>query len=410
MASSLPMPRRPRLILLALSVLLGLCAAAAMPLRDSPRWLVMLTLAAGILLAWHWRLSGQIGRQPRDEPLPAPPGDSDRLAQQQALNTLEAQLEYAPVALFRIHARQVSPLNSRARRLIAPGYASDRNSLYEQLSSEAPNKRRLISFEAEHGTERALMSTATLINAGEAERVVALLPVESELEAETLKAWQQLVHVLTHEIMNSLTPVASLSRTANDILAESRDQVPASMHDNLSISLAAISRRADSLADFVATYRSLSAMPPPQPERIVLHDLFARLSALVGPAWRQRGGEAHFSVDPVSLELRGDAGQLEQALINLATNAYEATQAQGQGLLTVSARLAQGSRLRIEVADNGPGVPEALVGQIFTPFFSTKSKGRGVGLALVRQLVHGNGGTVRYARRVSGGGLFIITF
>jgi C4-dicarboxylate-specific signal transduction histidine kinase len=103
-------------------------------------------------------------------------------------------------------------------------------------------------------------------------------------------------------------------------------------------------------------------------------------------------------VEPASLEVMIDPGQLEQALINLLKNAAEAgTQAQ------VSARLSRGGRLRIEVSDNGPGVPEALAAHIFTPFFSTKKQGRGIGLAMVRHLVHANGGTVRYARAVGAG-------
>jgi C4-dicarboxylate-specific signal transduction histidine kinase len=105
-----------------------------------------------------------------------------------------------------------------------------------------------------------------------------------------------------------------------------------------------------------------------------------------------------------------DPGQLEQALINLLKNAAEATGASSQPQVQVSARLGRGGRLRIEVADNGPGVPDQMAAHIFTPFFSTKKRGRGIGLAMVRHLVHANGGMVRYAKPVSAGARFIITF
>ena len=107
-----------------------------------------------------------------------------------------------------------------------------------------------------------------------------------------------------------------------------------------------------------------------------------------------------------------DAGQLEQALINLLKNSAEAAAAAGvaQPQATVTARLSRGGRLRIEVADNGPGVPAALAAHIFTPFFSTRKQGRGIGLAMVRHLVHANGGTVRYARPVGAGARFMLTF
>jgi signal transduction histidine kinase len=105
-----------------------------------------------------------------------------------------------------------------------------------------------------------------------------------------------------------------------------------------------------------------------------------------------------------------DPGQLEQALMNLVINAAEATAGQAAPQLVVSARPARGGRLRIEVSDNGPGVPDDLIADIFTPFFSTKSKGSGIGLAMVRQLLARNGGAVRYAKSVGSGARFVVTF
>jgi C4-dicarboxylate-specific signal transduction histidine kinase len=268
----------------------------------------------------------------------------------------------------------------------------------------------MLHFESERGAERALAAVSAMTLLGRAQRLAALMPVESELEAEALNAWRQLVHVLTHEIMNSLTPVASLSRTAHDMLGDLRDVLPEEASADLATALDAISRRADSLVSFVASYRSLSNVPEARPERVRLASLFERVGALVGPGWRARGGEAGFVVEPEPLELMVDPGQLEQALINLLKNAFEAT-AQVEGAQArISARLGRGGRMRIEVADNGPGVPDALVPHIFTPFFTTKKQGGGIGLAMVRQLIHGNGGTVRYAKSVGAGARFVITF
>jgi C4-dicarboxylate-specific signal transduction histidine kinase len=214
--------------------------------------------------------------------------------------------------------------------------------------------------------------------------------------------------VLTHEIMNSLTPVASLSATAQGLLEEL--QLEGEAAADLRVALDAISRRATSLADFVGSYRSLSALPEARPERIELAQLFERLSTLLGPMWRARGGELRFTCEPASLVLVADPGQLEQALINLLKNAFEATAGVNKAQAQVEARLARGARLRIDIGDNGPGVPEDLLPHIFTPFFTTKKGGRGIGLALVRQLVHGNGGTVRHVRPVGGGARFVVSF
>jgi signal transduction histidine kinase len=395
---------------------IALLAFGAGAVHESPRLAVLCGLAALPLVASLWRnLDRLAALQPT--PLPSQPGLP---IEQQALVdnalALEARLEHTPVALFRIDGAggegQVAPLNGNARKLVAPGRASDPADLYRQLAAQPGERRALVEFETERGTERALLAVSSITLQGRAQRLAALMPVESELEAEALHAWRQLVHVLTHEIMNSLTPVASLSHTAYGLLGEFRGALPEDVGTDLTTALDAIRRRADSLVDFVASYRSLSNVPAARPERVRLDALFERVAALVGPAWRARGGEVHFSVEPASLELMADPGQLEQALINLLKNAFEATAGNGEkpGHAWVAARLVRGARLRIEVSDDGPGVPEGLAGHIFTPFFTTKKQGGGIGLAMVRHLVHGNGGTVRHARSVGQGARFVITF
>lgn len=399
--------------LMALSV-----AADALSATPQPRRIVLCALLALAPLCALWQCLRKLGpRVPRMELQGAagmaPGPRQNELAASVA--ALEARLEHAPIALFGImHASgagQVAPLNASARRLLAPGRASAPQDLHELLAAQPVGQRRLITFDTERGGERALVAISALSVQGAAQRLAALMPVESELEAEALNAWRELVQVLTHEIMNSLTPVASLSRTACGLLDEAGAGLPADIHADLGIALDAIARRAASLVDFVGSYRSLSTVPQAQPQRVPLAEVFERLSALLAPQWEALGGQVEFSVEPASLEVMIDPGQLEQALINLLKNAAEAMAGGARApRAAVSARLSRGSRLRIEVADNGPGVPEALAAHIFTPFFSTKKQGRGIGLAMVRHLVHANGGTVRYARSVGDGARFMLTF
>ncbi|WP_338769243.1 HAMP domain-containing sensor histidine kinase [Massilia sp. METH4] len=400
-----------RLGVVVASGALAALAACAASVTDSPRLQVLCGLGAMAAAAMLWRCLGRLQLPPVRPEMPASPGPWPASA---SVLALEARLEHAPIALFRIDglsgAGTTTPVNANARRLVAPGRASDPEALYTLLAAQPPDERRLVSFDTERGLERAMVAVSTLSVQGEGQRLVALMPVESQLEAEALNAWRQLVHVLTHEIMNSLTPVASLSRTAHDLLGELSADLPADASEDLATALDAIARRAASLVDFVSSYRSLSTLPQAQPERVHLGRLFARLAALVGPDWQTRGGSAEFSVEPASLEVMVDPGQLEQALINLLKNACEATAQVAAPRASVTARLGRGGRLRIEVADNGPGVPTDLAPHIFTPFFSTKKQGRGIGLAMVRQLVHGNGGTVRYARSVTTGARFIVSF
>ncbi len=396
-------------VLAALAGLLALAGAAGAA-HESPRLVVTCALAALPFAGLLWHGLNGLGsrsavRAELRDPMPV-----DQQSRVDNALVLEARLEHAPIALFRVSlGGEVSALNANARRLVAPGRASDPADLYRQLAAQPVDRRGMIGFDTERGVERALVSVSALTLHGSAQRLAALMPVESELEAEALNAWRQLVHVLTHEIMNSLTPVASLSRTAYALLEEFRAGLPADVSADLVTALDAISRRADSLVDFVGSYRSLSNLPAARPERVRLGDLFERVSALVDPGWRARGGRAGFTVEPASLELMADPGQLEQALINLLKNALEAA-AQAAPEVLVTARLGRGGRLRIEVADNGAGVPDALAAHIFTPFFTTKKQGGGIGLAMVRQLIHGNGGTVRYAKSVGPGARFIISF
>jgi C4-dicarboxylate-specific signal transduction histidine kinase len=406
--------RSAALAALAIAGMLALAALAG-ALHDSPRLVVLCVLGALPLALVAWKTVAALARPAVAPASSAPPGLP--LEQQALLNNalaLDARLEHAPIALFGIERAYgegaVAPLNANARRLMAPGRASDPADLFRLLTAQPIDQSSMIVFDTERGVERALVAVSALAVQGTSQRLAALMPVETELEAEALNAWRQLVHVLTHEIMNSLTPVASLSRTAYDLLDELRGHLPADVNADLATALDAISRRADSLVDFVGSYRSLSNVPAARPERVRVAALFERLEVLVAPVWRARGGRTRFSVEPASLELMADAGQLEQALINLLSNAFEATVSTPNAEVTVSAHLGRGGRLRIEVGDNGPGVPDALIAHIFTPFFSTKKQGGGIGLAMVRQLIHGNGGAVRYAKSVSAGARFVITF
>jgi signal transduction histidine kinase len=404
----------------SVAAMMALSACAAVN-AQAPRALVLCAIAA-TLPAWQLRRVLGAAAPQRQQLVSGEPASAagsaeltpDRRAMLDAAQAMEARLEHAPMALFRIEHQSgsgaVTPLNASARRLLAPGRASDPDQLHQLLAAHPADRRELLVFDTERGPERALVSVAVLTVQGDTQRLAALMPVESELEAEALNAWRQLVQVLTHEIMNSLTPVASLSRTACDLLEEARAELAQDVSSDLGTALDAIARRAASLVEFVTSYRSLSSVPQAQPERVHLRELFARLTTLMAPQWQARGGRAEFSVEPASLDLMVDAGQLEQALINLLKNAAEATGASVQPQVQVSARLGRGGRLRIEVADNGPGVPDQMAAHIFTPFFSTKKRGRGIGLAMVRHLVHANGGMVRYAKPVSAGARFIITF
>jgi len=379
---------------LLLALLAGAAAAQA-----SARWLSL----ALLLLGAAWLLLRPLSR-PQPRPLPAvpAPGVPD------ALPRLQAQLEQLPAAAWVLHAAGTPPLqalSNRARRLLAPGGVQDAAALQALLMERArTGQAGQLQLETERGSERWSLALQPLQLAGEAQVLLVLLPLESALESERLLAWRQLVQVLTHEIMNSLTPIASLSQGALALLDDPE------AGDELRLALDTIAQRAAGLQRFVADYRRLSQLPPPHMEPVDLGALLARLQAAVAPAWAARGGAAQFDLAHPGLRLQADPAQLEQALLNLIRNAENATCDTPQPQLWVEARLSRGGRLRITVRDNGPGVPLGLEQQIFLPFFSATPGGHGIGLTLTRQLVHGMGGRLRHARPLEGGAAFVLSF
>jgi C4-dicarboxylate-specific signal transduction histidine kinase len=379
-------------VAVAASVLTASSAGVVATL-ESPRLLVACVLAGLVAAGLGWSALSRLAHQPTPPPPdPLPPPRPE----------LDAALEHAPLALWRLVAGAPPlALNAAARRLIAPGRAVEPAALLALLDAEPG--RRVVTLPTEHGQERAVLAVSTLTVQGEAWRLAALAPIESELETEALAAWRQLVQVLTHEIMNSLTAIASLATSA-PALSEAGEQ------EELQAALAALARRAAHLQGFVERYRSVSQPPAPTLADVAVLPLLQAVQHLVAPAWAAAGGSVEISVEPESLALRTDAAQLEQVLINLAQNALQACAGRPSPQLLIEARLSRGARLRLTVADNGPGVAPGLEGRIFTPFFTTREGGSGVGLAVVRQLVHGLGGTVRHAKRPGGGACFVLTF
>jgi len=402
-------------IVVYIALLMGLTALVTTHL-NSPRIIVISSLLVFLFFALVIQTLLRLEAQSPTKEAPIKSHVDEQL-QLAYIASVESRLEYAPTALFLITTKEnlISPLNNYARRLLAPGSVSDSIAFSNTLIDIGEQQRKMISFDTEKGQERALVAFSNLHIGKTQERIVAVLPIESELETVAFKAWQQLVHVLTHEIMNSLTPVASLSRTAVDLLnewkivAKSEDDY-SEVISNLFIALDAISRRSDNLIHFVSNYRSLTNVPAPIKVSIQLIKLFARVSALIKSTSDENNRTIDFNVEPATLEVMIDAGQLEQALLNLIKNAEEATDNSSNTLILINARLTRGGRLRIEVADNGPGISDNLIEHIFTPFFTTKLKGNGIGLAMVRQLVHNNGGTVRYVRKTNSGAKFVMVF
>jgi two-component system nitrogen regulation sensor histidine kinase NtrY len=242
--------------------------------------------------------------------------------------------------------------------------------------------------------------------------LVSLQNIQPELEEMEMEAWQKLIRVLTHEIMNSITPISSLASTAEVIL---QDQKFASVQgearsgiDDLQGAMKTITKRTEGLLHFVDAYRNLTLIPRPELQIFPLAELVQRVDRLLRAQMAGRDIMLISRVDPESLEVNADPRLMEQVLINLLQNALYAVRNREQGRIQLTAQLDPRGHVSIEVADNGTGISEDTMQKIFVPFFTTKEKGSGIGLNLSRQIVRMHGGTITCRSKEGKGAVFTI--
>lgn len=214
-------------------------------------------------------------------------------------------------------------------------------------------------------------------------RITGFSDIHGELAAQEVDAWVKLTRVLTHEIMNSLTPVISLTRT---LLPEARGKTREGLE--------AISRTSEELAAFVADYRQFTHVPKPVPSLFYVRPFLERMRRLAAD-WLGEGCTIEVSAEPRDLLVYADEGLVSRVVSNLLKNAAEATPPGGH----ICMRAGTGSHdsVVIDVSDDGAPIPEAVAAQIFTPFFTTKPGGSGIGLSISRQIMRAMGGMLELA-------------
>jgi len=344
---------------------------------------------------------------------------SQRADQEQEVRRLRALVEHSPVPLMTLAGDHRTVLiNNAARRLFdRPEIArlDDLSAfgpeLVEALPAVRPGERRLVWLQRGESRERLAVAASDLAVGRQQIRLISLQNIQSELEGTELEAWQRLVRVLTHEIMNSITPITSLARTAVDLVDDAKTAAhPEAVLEDVREAVQTVARRADGLTQFVQSYRQLTRLPPPQRESLLAADLFESVARLVKADLAADGIVLEQQVSPPGLTLWADPDQLEQVLLNLVRNAAEALAQADHRRIRLDAAPDRSGRPRICVSDTGPGVDDALAEQIFIPFFTTKRSGSGVGLALSRQILRAHGGTIRPGRSEEGGARFTLEF
>lgn len=241
--------------------------------------------------------------------------------------------------------------------------------------------------------------------------LVSLQNIQSELEQQELEAWQKLIRVLTHEIMNSVTPIASLASTLNDLVAEESDEQDfAERQEDLTGGLKTIQRRSQGLLHFVNAYRNLTRVPVPDIKIVEIRELYENVVALMQEEIRTAKIDISFQIQPDNLQLTADPELIEQILINMVKNAIQAFNGKSGAKIELQARIDTRGRLILQVWDNGPGIPEDVQDKIFIPFFTTKEGGSGIGLSLSRQIMRLHRGTIRLQSKPGEGTVFTLRF
>jgi nitrogen fixation/metabolism regulation signal transduction histidine kinase len=353
---------------------------------------------------------------------------ASRVARQRQIDALQSLIDNVAVALFVVDAQGSVTMANRAARQIAgcsisrldqlgsravpasgradshreTTHASTEESVGSKLLMLAPGQRTIVRLA---NGQRVLASVARFTAPDVSSRLFSLQNIESELDAVELKAWRDLVRILAHEMMNSLTPIASLAQSVRPLLEA--DNQPLTQADDIASAIDAIARRSAGLMSFVERYRQVADLPRPVLRPVRLDDLTQRVDKLMNAMASLKGIAYSSRVEPSDLTVLADPDMLEQALINLIANAIDALSGIDHPRVEVLATL-RGSQACISVSDNGPGVDPDAADRIFVPFFTTKPGGSGIGLSLTRQIAHAHGGRLEMVRNEPAGAIFTV--
>lgn len=318
----------------------------------------------------------------------------------------------------------VGLINNAARKILKVSVLNNINSLgskypklAETLLNLKHNEKKHVALQMDDDTGYLSIYSHPFVMRDEKNILVSIQNIQEELEAKEMEAWQNLIRVLTHEIMNSITPISSMSSSLLDILVPNdkegsipaKDITPDEMEDIVG-ALQTIHQRSQGLMNFVGNYRNMTLIPEPKFQIISISAFFLRLERLMNDKINDNGIAFNWSVEPESLELSADPDLMEQVMINLLLNAIQAVAGKENPRIVLKAFLGHDGTILITVEDNGMGIVEEALNKIFIPFFTTKDRGSGIGLSLSRRIVRLHKGTIKVKSVVDKGSVFTLRF
>ncbi len=320
---------------------------------------------------------------------------------------------------YREHNGEVVWMNESLKRMLQLPYLKTIHSLarrdselYRQVTLLKPGETKIATAHSEKTSFKLLMSATAFQTDGNKFKLIAFQNVSEALDETESKAWQKLLSVMTHEIMNSIAPISSLAETLKYRLQQFavRPELESGSMDDLELGIDTIKRRSEGLLKFAETYRNLNKITTLNLKKIYVRDLFENLHHLMQPTLDQKNIEMEIILKDPDLQLDADTNLLEQVLINLVVNAMEAVKEREEPRIILSAYFANNHRTVIKVADNGIGMPEEVLDKIFIPFFSTKKSGSGIGLSLCKQIMMLHKGNIQVQSIEGQGTAFLMQF
>ncbi|WP_370089246.1 PAS domain-containing sensor histidine kinase [Ekhidna sp.] len=347
---------------------------------------------------------------------------ADKEAQHQYLRTI---VQHIGIGIVTFDSDgEVQIMNNAAKKLLGIKMIKNIN----QISRNHPNLtesfldlktggRDLIKITKSEEEVQLAVYAIELSLRGKAFKLISIQNIQSELEEKEMEAWQNLIRVLTHEIMNSVTPISSLAATVETELAEflengtNINQIEDETIEDFYLSVKTIHNRSESLIKFVSDFRNMTRIKLPTLESTEVEDMIQHVLMLLRPDIEATEITVNCSVKP-KLTINIDREQIEQVLINVVKNAVQALEAveKENKSLTITAMPNEGGGAFISVADNGTGIEEEALKKIFIPFFTTKKNGSGIGLSLSKQIMRKHGGNISAKSQIGEGTEFLLKF
>jgi len=296
---------------------------------------------------------------------------------------------------FNIENGEIIWMNDALKKMLRLPYlkhiyslANRDKGLYDEIISLKPTESKIAVVHLENHSFKILISGTAFQTEGNRFMLIAFQNINEALDETESKAWKKLLSVMTHEIMNSVAPISSLADTLKgrlQLAIPHLEDTGGTVHD-LEVGIDTIKRRSEGLLKFAETYRNLNKIIKPNVKKVLVRDLFENLYQLMEPTLDKKNIEMDIVLKDTGLSVEVDPSLIEQVLINLVVNAIEALKDRQNAMIVLSAT-SNNNKVAIKVADNGSGIPDDILENIFIPFFSTKKTGSGIGLSLCKQIM-----------------------